>query len=134
MPKNDSFNVRFNVALPEKDSADSIQKIIQFNSQGIIGTGRIKCPKIPKKVSKIDFSSKWQISIQNMIHSFFSQQNSIQMIIQYQLFQEYSITKLFNNLFFPENSIQILIQKSKFGFIQFNKIFIQLENQGIEHH
>ena len=27
-----------------------------------------------------------------------------------------------------------MIQKSKFGLIQFNKIFIQLENQGIEHH
>ena len=36
--------------------------------------------------------------------------------------------------FFQENSIQKLIQKFKFGFIQFNKIFIQLENQGIEHH
>ena len=30
--------------------------------------------------------------------------------------------------FFPENSIP----KSKFGFIQFNKIFIQLKNQGIK--
>ena len=38
--------------------------------------------------------------------------------------KNYSIT------FFPENSIQ----KFKFGFIQFKKIFIQLENQGIEHH
>ena len=28
-----------NVALPEKDSADSIQKIVQFNSQRIIDTG-----------------------------------------------------------------------------------------------
>ena len=27
-----------------------------------------------------------------------------------------------------------MIQNFKFGFIQFNKIFIQLENQGIEHH
>ena len=27
-----------------------------------------------------------------------------------------------------------MIQKFKFGFIQFNKIFIQLENQGIEDH
>ena len=42
--------------------------------------------------------------------------------------KNYSIT------FFPENSIQKLIQKFQFGFIQFNKIFIQLENQGIEHH
>ena len=39
----------------EKKSADSIQKIIQFNSQGIIDTGRIgKVPKIDQKVSKID--------------------------------------------------------------------------------
>ena len=31
----------------QKKSADSIQKIIQFNSQGIINTGRIgKLPKI----------------------------------------------------------------------------------------
>ena len=38
--------------------------------------------------------------------------------------KNYSIT------FFPENSIQIF----KFGFIQFKKIFIQLENQGTGHH
>ena len=38
--------------------------------------------------------------------------------------KNYSIT------FFPKNSIQ----KFKFGFIQFNKIFNQLENQGIGHH
>ena len=33
-----------------------------------------------------------------------------------------------------ENSIQKSIKESKSGFIQFNKIFIQLENQGIEDH
>ena len=44
------------------------------------------------------------------------------------------LKKLFNNLFFPENSIQKLIQKFEIGLIQFNKIFIQLENQGIAHH
>ena len=27
-----------------------------------------------------------------------------------------------------------MFQKFEYGFIQFNKIFIQLENQGIEHH
>ena len=32
------------------------------------------------------------------------------------------------------NRIQKLIKKFEFGFIQFNKIFIQLENQGIGHH
>ena len=43
--------------------------------------------------------------------------------------KNYSIT-----FFFLENSIQKFTQKFKFGFIQFNKIFIQLENQGIEYH
>ena len=33
-----------------------------------------------------------------------------------------------------ENSVRKLVQQFKFGFIQFNKIFIQLENQGIEDH
>ena len=45
-------------------------------------------------------------------------------------FRNIQFKKLFNNLFFPENSIQ----KYEFGLIQFNKIFIQLENQGIEDH
>ena len=54
-------------------SADSIQKIIQFNSQGIIDTGRIgKCPKIARKVSKIDkkgdFSSKMANIYDSYIH------------------------------------------------------------------
>ena len=40
----------------------------------------------------------------------------------------------FQEVVFPENSIQKLIQKFEFCLIQFNKIFIQLENQGIEHH
>ena len=43
-------------------------------------------------------------------------------------------SKNYSNKIFLENSIQKLIQQFKFGFIQFNKIFIQLENQGIEHH
>ena len=42
--------------------------------------------------------------------------------------KNYSIT------FFPEKFNSKTIQKFKFGFIQFNKIFIELENQGIEHH
>ena len=49
-------------------------------------------------------------------------------------FQEYSIQKSIQKPFFLENSIQKLIQQFKFGFIQFNKIFIQLETQGIEDH
>ena len=56
------------------------------------------------------------------------------MIIQYQFFGNIQFKKLFNNLFFPENSIQKLIQKFYFGLTQFNKIFIQLENQSIAHH
>ena len=34
----------------QKKSADSIQKIIQFNSQGIIDTGRVR--KVPKECPK----------------------------------------------------------------------------------
>ena len=37
---------------------------------------------------------------------------------------------IFNNGF-PENSLQKLIQKIEFMCVQFNKIFIQLENPGI---
>ena len=37
---------------------------------------------------------------------------------------------IFNNSF-PENSLQKLIQKIEFMCVQFNKIFIQLENPGI---
>ena len=51
--KNNSFNIRFNIALPEIQfkilfNILLIQKKIQFNSQGIIDTGRIgKVPKNP---------------------------------------------------------------------------------------
>ena len=45
-------------------------------------------------------------------------------------FRNSQFQKLFNNLFAPE----ISIQKFEFGFIQFNKIFIQFENQGMEDH
>ena len=43
-------------------------------------------------------------------------------------------SKSYSTTFFLENSIQKLIQKIEFGLIQFNKIFIQLENQAIKHH
>ena len=36
--------------------------------------------------------------------------------------------------FFRNIQFKKLIQKFKFSFIQFNKIFIQLENHGIRHH
>ena len=61
------------------NSGDSIQNIIQFNSQGMINTGRIgkvpnDCPKsVQIRQIKGTFHKKWQISIQNMIHSFISQ-------------------------------------------------------------
>ena len=47
----------------QKNSADSIQKIVQFNSQGIIDTGRIgkvpnDCPKSVQIRQKGGFSSK----------------------------------------------------------------------------
>ena len=66
LPKNELFNIQFNIALPKiqlKKVAVSIQRIIQFNSQGIIDTGLTGIvPKSAQKVSKIDdkgiFSSK----------------------------------------------------------------------------
>ena len=71
------FNSKY-YSIPKK-SADSIQKMIQFNSQGIMDTGQKgKGPKKgPKSVKnrqeKGAFHQKRQISIQNMIHSFISQ-------------------------------------------------------------
>ena len=68
-------------------------------SQAIIVSGQTK--KVPKKfpkVSKIDkkgtYYQKLKISIYHMIHSFISQCNSIQKIIQYHFFPEYSIQKI----------------------------------------
>ena len=54
----------------QKKSADSNQKIIQFNSQGIIDTGRMG--KIAQKVSKIDKKGGFSSKMANMIHSFIS--------------------------------------------------------------
>ena len=56
--KNDSFNIQLDIAFPKiqfkENSADSIQKIIQFSSQGIIDTGWMgKMPKkLPEKCQK----------------------------------------------------------------------------------
>ena len=67
-----------NIIQYQKKSADSIQKMIQFNSQGTIDTGLIgKVPKKwPKSVQNIQnkgtFHQKWHISIQNMIYSLIS--------------------------------------------------------------
>ena len=123
----------------KKNPAVSIQKIIQFNSQGIINTGRIgkvpkNCPKSVQNRQKGGFSSKManiDSKYDSFIHfteKFNSRDYSVSFFSGIFNSKKYSIT------FFPENSIQKLIQKFKFGFIQFNKIFIQLENQGIVHH
>ena len=71
------FNSKY-YSIPKK-SADSIQKMIQFNSQGIMDTGRKgkgpkNCPKsVKNRQEKGAFHQKRQISILNMIHSFISQ-------------------------------------------------------------
>ena len=73
-----NYGIFQNIIQFKINSADSIQKIIQFNSQGIIDTGRIgkvpkNCPKsVQNRQKKGTFHQKWQISIQNMIHSFIS--------------------------------------------------------------
>ena len=41
-----------NIIQLKEYSADSIQKIIEFNSQGIIYTGQIGAQKLPKKCPK----------------------------------------------------------------------------------
>ena len=56
---NSKYYLIQNIIQLKKNSADSIQKIIQFNSQGIIDTGQIgKVPKISKTDKKGGFSSK----------------------------------------------------------------------------
>ena len=80
----------------KKKSADSIEKIIQFNSHGIINTGQIgKVPKIAQKVSKIE---KRGLFIKNGKYCF--------KIWFIHSFQEYSIQKNYSIIFFLENSIQ----------------------------
>ena len=103
MPKNDSFNIRFNIALPKIqfkiNSGDSIQNIIQFNSQGMINTGRLR--KVPKNWPKsVQNRQKRGLIIKNgkyrfknlVIHSFHDK-------IQFKglfnmIFLEYSIQKI----------------------------------------
>ena len=68
-----------NIIKLKKKSADLIQNIIQFNSQGLFDTGRIgkvpeNCPKsVKNRQKKGTFHQNWQILIQNVIHSFISQ-------------------------------------------------------------
>ena len=83
-------------------SGNSIQKIIQFDGQGIIDTGRVgKVPKNhPKSVQnrqKGGFSSK-MAKIDSKHDSFIHfMKNSIQRILQYHFFQEYTIQKVFQD-------------------------------------
>ena len=51
-------------------------------------------------------------------------------MIQYLYFENIQLKRLCNNIF-PENSILKLMQRFELSCIQFNKIFIQLENPGI---
>ena len=48
------------------------------------------------------------------------------------IFHQNSIQKIIQNYLFPTNSIQNSIQNFEIGWIQFNKIFIQFENVGID--
>ena len=121
----------------------TLQKIVAieegFNSQEFIDIDRIvkvpkNCPKSVQNRQKKGFISKManiDSKYDSFIHftiKFNSKDYSISFFSGIFNSKNYSIT------FFPENSIQKLIQKFKFCFIQFNKIFIQLENQGIGHH
>ena len=95
-----------NIIQFKKKSADSIQKTIQFNSQGIINTGWLA--KVPKKCSKSvqnrqkgGFSSKManiDSKFDSFIH-FTKRFNSKDYSIS--IFQEYSIQKIIQYPFFP---------------------------------
>ena len=49
------------------------------------------------------------------------------------MLQQNSIQKIIQNNFCMVNSIQNSIQNFEISWIQFNKIFIQFENVGIDH-
>ena len=120
MPKNDSFNIWFNIALPKiqiKILFNSKYTLaIQFNSQEIIDTRRIgEVPKnYPKSVEirpKRGLFIKKMGNIDSKYDSFFHftiKFNSKDYSIIF--FQEYSIQKIVQKPFFLENSIQKLVQ------------------------
>ena len=58
-------------------------------------------------------------------------QNSIQKISQNYIYMVNSIQKIIQNYIYMVNSIQNSVQN--YSWIQFNKIFTQFENVGIEH-
>ena len=76
------------------------------------------------KTANID--SKYDLFIHSTI-KFDSKQYSMAISSGISNWKDYSI------LFFPEISIKKLIKKFEFGCIQFNKMFIKLENPGIAH-
>ena len=95
------------------------------------------CPKsVQNRQKKGGFSSKManiDSKYQNIIHSFHDKiQFKGLFIINF--FQEYLIQKIFNNLFFQKIQFKNWFKNLNLAFFQFNKIFIQLENQGIKHH
>ena len=49
------------------------------------------------------------------------------------MLRQNSIQKIIKNNFFMVNSIQNSIKNFEISWIQFNKIFIQFENVGIDH-
>ena len=122
----------------KKISGDSIQSITQFNCQVIIYTSPTRkvpenCMKCVQNRPKSFFFSKLKISIQHTNHFYLFFLNSIQKIIEYYFFQEYSIQNIIQLVFFPGKFNSKSDSNFEFGCIQFNKIFIQLENPFIAH-
>ena len=124
----------------QKKSADSIQKIIQFNSQGIINTGWVG--KLPKNSPKsVQNRQKRGLFIKNgkywfkiwFIHSF---HNKMQFkgLFNIIFFRNIQFKKLFNNFFSWKIQFKNWFKKLNLAWFKFTKLSIQLENQGIEDH
>ena len=86
----------------KKNSADSNQKIIQFNSQRIIDTSRIG--KVPKNCPKsVQSRPKRGVFIKNGKYQF-------KIWLIHSFYDEIQFKGLFNIIFFQECSIQKIIQ------------------------
>ena len=119
-----------NIIQLKKKSADSIQKIIQFNSQGLFDTGRIgkvpeNCPKSVQNRQKRGLfikNGKYRFKIW-FIHSF---HNKIQFkgVFNINLFGNIQFKKLSNNLYsrkiqfksWFKNLILALFNSTKYSF------------------
>ena len=115
------FNSKY-YSIP-KNSADSIQKITQLNSQGIIDTGRAgkvlkNWPKsVQNRQKKGEFSSKManiDSKYDSLIH-FTIKFNSMECSILF-VFRNIQFKKFFNNLLFRK------IQFKNFNLLWFNSI------------